>query len=107
MFIYTERVRESGHIDTELVKQLKVEQQYWRDVLKRVVAVVKFLSSRGLSFRGDNEILGSQHNGNYLGSLELISKFDPFLSEPLKRYRNTGKVALDISQQQYVTGSLP
>ena len=68
-----------------------MEQQYWRDVLKRVVAVVKFLSSRGLSFRGDNEILGSQHNGNYLGSLELISKFDPFLSEHLKRYRNTGK----------------
>ena len=37
MFIYTERVKESGHIDTELVKQLKVEQQYWPDVLKQVI----------------------------------------------------------------------
>jgi hypothetical protein len=91
MFVYIERSKERGCIDTDLVKQLRAEQQYWREVLKRVVAAVKFLSSRGLSFRGDNEIIGCKHNGNYLGSLELISQFDPFLSEHLKRYGNCGK----------------
>ena len=46
---------------------------------------------RGLAFRGDDEIIGSQHNGNFLGSLELISQFDPFLLEHLKNYGNPGK----------------
>lgn len=36
------------------------------NVLKSIVAVVKFLASRGLAFRGDNEILVSHNNGNYL-----------------------------------------
>ena len=49
------------------------------------------MSSRGLAFRGDNEILGDTQNGNYLGSIELIAKFDPFLSEHLCKYGNKGR----------------
>ena len=56
-----------------------MEQRYWREVLKRIVAVIKHLSSRGLAFSGNNEILGDTHNGNYLDSIELITEFDPFL----------------------------
>ena len=32
----------------------------------------------GLAFGGDNELLGLVHNGNYLGTLEVIAHFDPF-----------------------------
>ena len=64
--------------------------KYWRNVLQRVVQVITFLSERGLAFRGDNEILGSQHNGNYLGILELITNFDPFLSDHIGRFGNAG-----------------
>jgi len=55
-----------------------------------VVAVVKALASRGLSFRGHDEKFGSSHNGNYLMSLELIAEFDPFLAEHISRYGNIG-----------------
>ncbi|KAK0143819.1 hypothetical protein N1851_017976 [Merluccius polli] len=55
----------------------EAEQHYWK-VLRCVVAVITFLGARGLPFRGDNELLGSAHNGNYLGLLELIAEFDPF-----------------------------
>ncbi|KAF7655413.1 hypothetical protein LDENG_00056280 [Lucifuga dentata] len=64
--------------------------RHWKDVLRRVVAVIKFLSERGLPFRGDDKLLGSPHNGNYLGILELISQFDPFLSELVQRYGQKG-----------------
>lgn len=59
---------------------------YWRNVLKQIVAVVNFLTSRGLSFRGDNEILGSPNNGNYLGCMELWSEYDPFIADHLKQF---------------------
>lgn len=55
------------------------------------MATIQFLSSRGLPFRGDDELVGSPHNGNFLGCLELISRFDPLLSEHLARYGNKGR----------------
>lgn len=81
----------SRRIDTNLAEQMKHEQLYWTDVLRRVVAVILFLGKNGLAFRGDNEIIGEKNNGNYLGSLELIAQFDPFLQEHLRRYGNKGK----------------
>lgn len=46
-----------GRIDHELAAQFLEELTYWREVLKRVVATVKSLASRGLSFRGYDEKL--------------------------------------------------
>ena len=63
---YSSQIQVCGRIDCEIGKQLEAEKRYWHDILKRVVAVIKFLSERGLPFRGDNEILNSPHNGIYL-----------------------------------------
>ena len=59
-------------------------------MLSRIVSVVRFLSSRGLPFQGDNERIASTSNGLYLGCLELISEYDPFLSQHLSKYANKG-----------------
>ncbi len=59
MLTYSSRQKESGQLDSVLLKQFYNVQLYWQNVLKRIVAVVKFLSSRGLSFRGNNETIGS------------------------------------------------
>lgn len=64
---------------------------YWRNVLERIVADIKFLALRGLPFHGDNEIVGSPNNGNYLGCMELFSEFDPLLANHLKTFGNPGK----------------
>jgi len=56
-----------------------------------LIETIIFLSFRGLGFRGDNQILGSGHNENYLGCLEFISKFDPFLSTHIDKYANKAK----------------
>ena len=60
-------------------------------MLTHVVSVIRFLASRGLPFRGENQIIGSAKNGNYLGILELLREFDPFMKEHLKQYGNRGK----------------
>jgi hypothetical protein len=87
---YISRCRTSGRVDEQLQMQLEEEKQYWRSVLKRVVAVTTFLCERGLAFRGDNEILGSPHNGNFMGMIELLAKFDPFLNTHIDKHGNRG-----------------
>ncbi|XP_057188964.1 zinc finger MYM-type protein 1-like [Triplophysa rosa] len=81
----------SGTVNAKLVQQLEGEKRHWREVLKRVVAVITFLSERGLPFRGNDEVLGSPHNGNFLGILEVISQFDPFLAEHINKYGQKGR----------------
>ncbi|GFX55721.1 DUF4371 domain-containing protein [Trichonephila clavipes] len=60
----------------------------WRDLLTRIVSVVKPFSSRGLPFRGDDQKLESTTNDLFLGCFELISEFDPFLSQHHTKYGN-------------------
>ena len=63
----------------------------WRKVLHRVAAVIRFLSVRGLALRGDNEHLGSVHNGNFLGIMELLGEIDDFTAEHLRLHGNKGR----------------
>ena len=83
--------RKRGYtLTSKLEEQIKVEQQYWWHVMERIAAVICTLAERGLPFRGDNEQFGSPNNGNYLGLLELVAKFDPFLLAHINRYGNSG-----------------
>lgn len=77
-------------IDSTLALQVDAERKYWREVLLRITETLKFLTSRGLPLRGSDERIGSNNNGNYLGVLELISKFDPLLAQHLDVYGAVG-----------------
>jgi len=77
-------------IDSKLIEQVNQEKIYWRSVLIRIVAIVKKLGSRGLPFRGHDEIIGSVNNGNFLMIVELLSEFKPFLSQHITRFKNSG-----------------
>ncbi|KAE9523745.1 hypothetical protein AGLY_015805 [Aphis glycines] len=79
-----------GRIDVELQKQMYQEKCYWKMVLTRLVSVIKFLCKRGLALRGDNELIGSQSNGNYLSLLELIAEYDEFLKKHIQETGNCG-----------------
>ncbi|XP_072155141.1 uncharacterized protein [Bemisia tabaci] len=82
---------EIGRIDHELRVQITKEQEYWKNVLRRVVSVIKKLASRGLAFRGTDETFGSVSNGNFMMCLELISEYDPFLADHIARHGSTGR----------------
>ena len=81
----------NSRVDAELVRQANRKRDYWRAVLERVVETMRFLSERGLAFRGSEEVIGSFRNGNYLGILELLPKFDPFLAQHINHNANKGQ----------------
>ena len=85
------RRSEKAQLEYGFEKQLSEKRQYWCQVLHRVVSVVTMLAERGLGLRGENEILGSKNNGNFLGCMELIAQFDPFLAGHLKEFGNAGR----------------
>ena len=48
------RRRVACRVDCCLQIQFNKKKEYWIKVLQRVVSIVKFLSSRGMAFRGKN-----------------------------------------------------
>ncbi len=88
---FVSRSHPSSRIDTDFIKEFHLENQYWKNVLRRVVSVIKHLARRGLPFRGSDAKLGSPSNGNFLGCLELLAEYDPFLAKHLEQYGNKGK----------------
>ena len=91
MHLYIQKRKDLSQIATKFDQQNALQLSYWKEVLKRVVSVIRFLSSLGLAFRGADHKIGSQKNGNFLGSLELIAEYDPFLKLHLEKYGNPGK----------------
>ena len=71
MTAYLIRHKETRSVDFVLLENHPSEQMYWHKVLTYVVSVIRFLASRGLAFRGENEMIGSEKKGNYLSILEL------------------------------------
>lgn len=89
--VWVARKGKSCRLDNELLSQIETECKYWKSVLHRIIVTIKFLSSRGLAFQGHSSVIGSTQNGNYLGALEYLSKFDPFIKEHIEKHGNKGK----------------
>ena len=85
------RKNKDARADSQHVSQIETEQKYWRTLLERIIAVIIVLAERGLAFQGSDEVVGSPHNGNYLGLLELIAKFDISLPQHIHIHANKGK----------------
>lgn len=96
---YKTRSKEANTImlDTSILNHSESEREYWISILKRIVAVIKFLGSRGLSFRGTDQTCGSIRNGNFLGILDLLSQFDPLLASHIAKYGNKGRGIICLS----------
>ena len=87
----TARKHFAERVDKRLIQQYESECQYWRSILTRIVSVLRFITERGLALRGSDQTIGSPNNGNYLGCLELLSEYDPFLSEHIRKHANKGR----------------
>ena len=75
-----------GHgVDHKLQKQIMSEVDEWRAILTRLLDVTLHCATRGLPFQGDNTVIGDQHNGNFLGTLELLGKYDRITYEHLAK----------------------
>lgn len=81
----------TGRVDSSLAEKCEMEENYWREILKRIVATVKLLASLGIAFRGHREGEDSERKGNYLTCIEYLAQFDSFFKNHLERFSNTGK----------------
>ena len=91
LLTYISRKAKNVSICKDLEEQKESDRKYWCKVLARVLSVLKFLSSRGLTFRRSSALVGSPQNGNFLGISELLAEYDTFLVEHIQKRVNKGK----------------
>ncbi|KAK9062479.1 hypothetical protein SSX86_019665 [Deinandra increscens subsp. villosa] len=82
------RLNTNQTIDKELQELIRKDTEHWKEVLVRIIAVVECLATYNMSFRGTNEKLHENSNGNFLGILQMIAKFDPVMKEHFLRIEN-------------------
>ncbi|XP_076898712.1 uncharacterized protein LOC143552344 [Bidens hawaiensis] len=87
-FEMLKRLKCKETIDKVAYEQFKKERYYWREVIFRILALVKFLAKNGLAFRGSYEKLYQKSNGNFLGLIEMLEEFDPIIKEHVRRIMN-------------------
>ncbi|XP_024992448.1 uncharacterized protein LOC112526392 [Cynara cardunculus var. scolymus] len=59
------RLNKNQTIDKELQELIKKDTDHWKEVLIRIIAVVKCLAQYNLAFRGSNEKIYQNSNGNF------------------------------------------
>ncbi|XP_030405322.1 zinc finger MYM-type protein 1-like [Gopherus evgoodei] len=79
------RLKNQTTLDAQNQRLLESEKQHWHRVLERLLSIVEYLSTNNLAFRGSVEKLFQPQNGNFLGLVQLLGKFDRVMSEHLRR----------------------
>jgi hypothetical protein len=76
-------------INDDLQQEIPKERERWRQVLLRIVSVVNFLAKHNLTFRGTNEKLYQDNNGNFLGTVEMMGEHDPVIQDHIRKIQNS------------------
>ena len=68
------RLSKNKTIDENIQKQINKEREHWRNVLLRIIAVIKNLAKNNIAFRGKNEKIYEDNNGIFLSIIEMIAE---------------------------------
>uniref|UniRef100_A0A7N0ZY98 DUF4371 domain-containing protein n=1 Tax=Kalanchoe fedtschenkoi TaxID=63787 RepID=A0A7N0ZY98_KALFE len=61
----------------------ELQRYHWKNILVRIISIVKFLAKHSIAFRGTKERLYENNNENFLGLIEMLAEFDPVMQEHL------------------------
>lgn len=87
----------STTVNAHHLRILETEKKYWRDVLERIIAIVKYLSTQCLAFQGSSKLLFEQDNGNFLKAVEMIASFDSVMRQHVSRVCNSQKKSVKMT----------
>lgn len=96
------RLSKKVFIDTELQQQIEAEKLHWQAVLERLLAIIHFLASRNLALRGSSDKLFHRENGNFLGLVELFSKFEPVTKEHIRCIKDADHYLGKTIQNEFI-----
>ncbi|KAK9061091.1 hypothetical protein SSX86_018271 [Deinandra increscens subsp. villosa] len=80
-----QRLNVGETIDKVAYAQYMKEKDYWKQVMLRIIALIKYLAKHNLAFRGKKEKLNEKGNGNFMGLIEMLGEFDPIMKEHVRR----------------------
>ncbi|GFS50399.1 transposable element Tc3 transposase [Trichonephila clavipes] len=98
MLIWLTRKENKSVLDKQLKEQLGKDTEYYHNVLKRVVAVVKYLAIRGLAFRCTEEVFGSPHNGSFICALELCLQSSTHSFDTNREFKERGTIRTSCAE---------
>ena len=92
------RLAEGRVIDKVEQELIEKETKKWREILARLLDVVRFLAKQNLALRGHREDIhndegGQENRGNFLELVHLLAKYDPVLREHLVTVKLGKKIA--------------
>ncbi|KAL9308334.1 putative transcription factor and/or regulators TTF-type(Zn) family [Arabidopsis thaliana] len=79
------RLQKNKTIDKHAQEAINKDNIHWREVLLRIIALVKTLAKNNLTFRGKNEKVGQDRNENFLSFIEMIAEFDVVMREHIRK----------------------
>ncbi|XP_069840991.1 zinc finger MYM-type protein 1-like [Dendropsophus ebraccatus] len=82
------RLRLNLTIEDQNKEVIEAETQHWRNVLTRLIVLVRTLAIQNLAFRGTANKLFERNNGNFLKFVEAISEFDEIMKKHVRRVTN-------------------
>ncbi|KAK4738398.1 hypothetical protein R3W88_002095 [Solanum pinnatisectum] len=82
------KLRNNKTIDKNIQDLINRDREHWKSVLSRIISVIKTLGRNNLAFRGKNEKIYQENNGNFLSLIEMIAEFDPIMQEHIRRIKH-------------------
>ena len=82
------RLQKNETIDKAVQDQIKKEKEHWRELLRRLISIVKYLAKYTLTFRENNDKLYQESNRNFMGLVQMMAESDPLIKNHLRRFQN-------------------
>lgn len=79
------RINNSKTIDNINEKIIKTEIQHWRQVIERIIYLIRLLGNQNLALRGTQDKLNVENNGNFLKLIEFLGQFDPVMRKHIRK----------------------
>ncbi|XP_065662783.1 uncharacterized protein LOC136085408 [Hydra vulgaris] len=83
------RLKSGATIDHINQKIIQSETQHWRQVLERIITLIRTLAGQNLALRGTCEKLFEPNNGNFLKFIEILGNYDPIMSKHIQRIKTS------------------